>query len=117
VVSKKHRFKGNNSLRYLYKKGATLRSSTLTVRHLKNNRTPEYRVAVVVSKKVTKSAPKRNRIRRRIYEIIRLNAPKYLQNHDIAIIVYSDKLATIKHQDLEETLIGMLQQIKLVDIK
>jgi ribonuclease P protein component len=111
VVSKKYRFKGYGSLRYLFKKGHTIRGSQFSVRYLNNPKNPNYRVAVVVSKKVTKSAPKRNRIRRRIYEIVRLNAPKYLTNQDIAFIVFSDKLATIVHQDLEKTIIEQLKQI------
>lgn len=111
MVSKEHRFKGQNSLRYLFKKGSTVRGSQVTARYLVNQKTSSYRVAVVVSKKVTKSAPKRNRIRRRIYEIVRLNAPKYLNNHDIAFIVFSDKLATIEHNELEQIILGQLKQI------
>ena len=112
MVSKEHRFKGQNTVKYLFRKGGSARSSLFTVRYLKNPKTKEYRAAVVVSKKITKSAPKRNRIRRRIYEIIRLNSDEYLKNHDIAVIVFSEKLADIPHNELEQSLIECLKQVK-----
>lgn len=111
MVSKKHRFSGQNGVRYLFKKGHTVRGQLFSTRYLLNTRTTDYRAAVVVSKKVTKSAPKRNRIRRRMYEIVRLNAPKYLQNHDIAFIVFSDKLSNMPHQELEQLVLSHLKQI------
>lgn len=112
MVSKEHRFKGQNSVKYLFKKGGSAKSDLFTVRYLKNPKRKDYRAAVVVSKKITKSAPKRNRIRRRIYEIIRLNSPQYLQNHDIAIIVFSDKIADIPYLELEQDIVNCLKQIK-----
>ena len=117
MVSKQHRFKGQNTLRYLFKKGNSVRGNLLTLRYLRNNRTNTYRVAVVVSKKVTKSAPKRNRIRRRIYEIIRLNNADYLQNHDIAFIVFNDKIASMPYAELKEIILDQLKQISKSDKK
>lgn len=111
MLASKHRFKGQNALRYLFKKGNTVRGNQITARFLYNQKTPNFRVAVVVSKKVTKSAPKRNRIRRRVYEIIRLNGPKYLTTHDVAFIVFSEKLATMPYTELEQILVNQLKQI------
>jgi ribonuclease P protein component len=71
-----------------------------------------FRVAVVVSKKVAKSAPERNRIRRRIYEIIRLNAPQYLTNQDVVITIFDSRLANIEHEELQEIVLRLLEQIK-----
>lgn len=45
------------------------------------------RLTVVVSTKVSKKATKRNLIKRRIREIVRLNLSKVAQGYDIAIIV------------------------------
>lgn len=112
MVSKKHRFKGQNSIRYIFRKGDTIRGSIITVRYVTNFKKDSYRVAVVVSKKVTKLSPVRNRIRRRIYESIRLNSPKYLTNQDAVFLVFSDKLATIPAAELDEMVVNMLQQIQ-----
>ncbi len=63
-----------------------------------------FRVAVVVSKKVSKSAAKRNRIRRRIYEAIRLLAPTYLKNQDIVVTVFDDRIVSLPQPELIHTL-------------
>jgi ribonuclease P protein component len=114
LISKLHRFSGPSSIRYVLRKGKVLRGSYVNVRYIKNSRILEYRASVVVSKKVTKSAPKRNRIRRRVYEIIRLNAADYLSNQDLVVIVLQDSLATMPQKELEQIIIGYLQQIQKV---
>lgn len=57
-------------------------------------------MAVVVSKKVAKSAVVRNRIRRRLYEAVR--AQKMLDDMpvDVVFVVQSENLATIDAQEL-----------------
>ena len=112
MISKEYRFSGPGSIRYVLRKGAVLRGSVVNVRYIKNSRNSSYRASVVVSKKITKSAPKRNRIRRRIYEIIRLQSPDYLKNHDVVIIVLNDSVATMEHSELEQIIVGYLQQIQ-----
>lgn len=70
-----------------------------------------YRVAIVVSKKVAKSAPHRNRIRRRLYEVIRLLAPKYLTNRDVVVTVFDDKFLSMPHDEMYESVERQLQQL------
>ena len=67
------------------------------------------RVAVVVSKKVHKSAVVRNRIRRRIYEYMR----EVLQNNtamDFVFIVQDTAPAEISHEQLVAEVSGLLQK-------
>ncbi len=45
-------------------------------------------MAVVVSKKVDKSAVRRNRIRRRLYEAVRLLETDILEPYDIVVTVF-----------------------------
>ena len=47
----------------------------------------KQRYAVVVSKKILKSAVGRNRIRRRVYEALRLELPKIQQPVDCIFII------------------------------
>lgn len=47
-----------------------------------------FKAAVVVSKKITKSAPERNRIRRRIYAVLRNFSDK-----NVSLVVYAKKEA------------------------
>jgi ribonuclease P protein component len=71
----------------------------------------EYRVAVVVSKKVAKVAPDRNRIRRRVYEAIRLLAPGRLTNEDIVITIFDDRFLTLPHDELHESIKRQLDYV------
>lgn len=71
----------------------------------------EYRLAVVVSKKVSKSAVVRNRIRRRIFESVRL----YIKAHpgypglDMSLSVYDDTLTNRDWLELEKQITYLLQ--------
>jgi ribonuclease P protein component len=69
-----------------------------------------YRVSVVVSKKVAKSAPDRNRIRRRVYEAIRLN-DKTLKNQDIVVTIFDNRFLDLPSEDLHKSIKRQLEQI------
>ena len=90
----KYRFHGHGSLRYVYTHGQTIRSHLMSLKYSHHPKRKNPRVAVVVSKKVMKSAVGRNRIRRRLYEIIRLELPDIKENSDIVIIVFSAEVLT-----------------------
>lgn len=80
------------------------------MRAVANPRRKAYRCAVVVSKKVSKSAVVRNRIRRRIYEQIRLHSQMVPADTDIVVTIYSDQVATIDRQSLQQAVFDLLQQ-------
>lgn len=101
MIARAHRFHGFNSLRAVYQRGQMVRGPLCTIKFIPNSRRGSYRAAVVVSRKVHKSAVVRNRIRRRLYEIIRVQADKFNGAFDIVITVYSDKLATMDAAELE----------------
>lgn len=87
MLSYDNRFHGHGSLRYALTKGQSYRSSLFTLKTTSNRFRKKSRVAVVVSKKVCKTATGRNRIRRRIYEIIRHELSAIEGVHDIVLIV------------------------------
>jgi len=98
------RFHGHNSLRYVYANGKAVRSQAMTIKWTKNTHRTRSRVSVVVSKKVLKSAIGRNRIRRRIYEYMRLNEPRLIECHDIVLIVTSPEFRDIPAPELSSQL-------------
>ena len=71
------------------------------------------RIAVVVSKKVAKSAVKRNRIRRRVYEALRLNLDLIPKKTDYIFIIYSDDILTMPFKELEQLLGGLVDESKV----
>lgn len=113
MLAFKNRFHGHGSLKYVYRNGASVRSRLFAIKYVKNTRRTTPRVAIVVSKKVLKPAVGRNRIRRRLYEIIRQELPQLIPEYDIAVIVFSRDVETIPHEELETAVIESLRQARL----
>ena len=114
MIAQKYRFHGHGSLRYLYNHGQNVRTRTLTLRYIKNARRSEPRITVIVAKKVLKKAVMRNRIRRRLYELIRELLPQLPQDHDIAITVFSAELLLMTHEELKDQLLQILERAELL---
>lgn len=112
MISQKYRFHGHSSLRYVMSNGQILHSKFFAVRWATNERRHRPRVSVVVSKKVFKSAVKRNRIRRRIYEIVRHLLPGS-PAVDVVISVYSSETLTATHDELTIQLLPLLHKAGL----
>jgi ribonuclease P protein component len=110
MIARNHRFHGYNSLRFVYAHGKTVRSSMLALRVAPNAKRSSYRCAVVVSKKISKSAVVRNRIRRRVYEQMRLLNPQQQPSLDIVVTIYTDQVATVPTSELQKSLSGLLEQ-------
>jgi ribonuclease P protein component len=108
MIGRKNRFHGYGSLRNTYRNGKVVRGPLCTLKYLRNTRRDNYRVAAVVSKKVSKSAVVRNRIRRRIYESVRKNIVAG-EAYDLIFNVYSDQLATCTTAELDKAIVGKLR--------
>jgi ribonuclease P protein component len=85
----------------------------MMVKWTPNARRAESRFAVVVSKKVYKSAVKRNRIRRRIFEVIRLNLKSDAPVFDVVISVYSPETLDLPAAKLSGEVLGLLKIVGL----
>lgn len=83
------------------------------IRYAANKNRVHSRVAVIVSKKVMKSAVGRNRIRRRVFEVIRRHWDSLVDNMDIAVTVYSAECMTMPVDELEANLIETLRSAGL----
>ena len=104
MIPARLRFHGHGSLRFLHKNAETHRSRYFAVKIIKNPHRKLSRLAVIVSKKTHKSAVGRNRIRRRMYEIVRLEFPRINGVYDIAIIVISGEVLGAEYTELTESL-------------
>ena len=111
MISKKYRFHGHGSLNFVYRNGQSERSAHIAVKATTNSHRENPRFAVVVSKKVFKSAVKRNRIRRRIFEIIRLQIKPNSPVLDVVFSVYSPEVFDMSHEKLESEITGLLKAV------
>lgn len=108
MITSAHRFHGYGSLNATYRRGKTVRSQWFALRYAPNNRRHGYRAAVVVSRKVHKSAVVRNRIRRRLYALIHEEVPSTAPPIDCIFTVFSDRLADAPSEDLRQSLRQLL---------
>jgi len=92
-------------------KGKTIKTSYLVFKYLKQN-LPYFRLGILISKKVSKKATERNKIKRRIREIVRLNLPEISDKLDMVFIV----LPQIKNEFsfLKEEILRIFEKIKNV---
>lgn len=109
MLSRQFRFHSRGGVKYTYKKGKTIRTPRLSLVSTPNTRHAQ-RFAVVISKKVLKSAVGRNRIRRRVYEAIRLELPNFKSHRDCIFIIYSRELKKLPFTELRATIRSLLAQ-------
>lgn len=101
MINRGHRFHGYGGLKYVYTHGQTVRGPLFAIKSIVNQRRKTYRLAVVVSRKVNKSAVVRNRIRRRIYEAVRQHQASIIQPYDIVVTVFHDTVAELTTEELQ----------------
>ncbi len=113
MLSQKHRFHRRNHIKYVYKHGASIRQQAITIKYVQNPKHESYRVGVVVSKKVSKLAVSRNRIRRRVYEVIRAHSSSIPAGTDLVVTVFSEDVLDMNHSELSDKIAQMLTTIKV----
>ena len=114
MLSHRNRFHGHGSLRFVYNHGSKQRTRDFGLNYIENKKRVHSRFAIVVSKKVHKSAVKRNRVRRRIYEIIRHLLPEVKTTHDFVITVFTQEVISFEADILEKQLRELLAKEKLI---
>ncbi len=110
VISTKHRFHGYGSLKFVYRNGQTVRGPLFAIKSVPNPKRRHYRFAVVVSRKVNKSAVLRNRIRRRLYETLRQMEDQVNGAQDIVLTVFQDGVLQEPQDKLRRELRKQLRQ-------
>lgn len=108
----KNRLKKEKDFSVINHLGRSFFSSYFRFKYLKNN-FDFSRFAVVISTKVSKKATVRNRLRRQLSEIIRLNQSKIKPGYDIIISVSTAALGR-KYEDLEKNLLALFTKAKLL---
>ena len=112
MLCKKYRFHSRGGVRYVYQKGKTVRSPKMSLVYTMNTR-GFTRVAVVVSKKVEKTAVGRNRMRRRVYEAIRKNFDSIPKKRDYVFMIYSKEVMRMPFGELEAVLGKLIEESKV----
>lgn len=86
---------------YILRKGDSYETSLFIIRLTKNNE-HFLRYRAIISRKLSKSAVDRNKLRRQIYEIIRINSPEEqnVEGYDL-ILIPKKKILSSKFTEIE----------------
>lgn len=109
MLAAKYRFHGYGALKFLFGHGKTFRFRMVSLRVARNQRREHSRAAVVVSKKVLKAAPKRNQVRRRVYEVLRANWDNITPGNDLLVSVHDPQILELDHAALVKELQASLK--------
>ena len=112
MLKKEYRFHSRGGVKYVYQHGKTIRHSKMSLVFCDNTR-GFTRIAVVVSKKVAKTAVARNRIRRRVYEALRQNMEFIPLRRDYIFVVYSADFLSMSYPEVVKTLGELVAESKV----
>ena len=110
MLAYKNRFHGHGSLRFVYSNGEAIRTQKIVVKFTRNPYRKDSRFAVIVSKKVLKSAVGRNRIRRRVYEVVRKEIPRIDGVFDVAVMIFHKNVKDMPYEELRETIVEIFKE-------
>ena len=103
--------KKNHEFKRLYNKGKSGASQCAVV-YCRRNGLPENRLGITVSTKLG-GAVSRNRIRRRLKEVYRLNEDKLSAGYDI-VLVARMKGAHVSFSQLESSVLSIFRNLKIL---
>lgn len=111
ALSQKNRLSTQDFAKIKNKSGLWARESCLSVKSVKNN-LQESRFGVVIGSSVSKKAVLRNKIKRRLKDIIHKNIPNIKSGFDV-IVIANPQIKEKSHKELEKILSSALNRIKL----
>ncbi|MBC8586711.1 ribonuclease P protein component [Paratissierella segnis] len=105
-MDKKYRLRKNIEFKRVYNKGKNYWNGDLTL-YVKKNGLRETRLGITITKKIG-NAVVRNKIRRRIKEIYRLNHHRVKNGYDL-IFIPKKNVVGLSYKELEKSLIHVLR--------
>jgi ribonuclease P protein component len=114
MLPQENRLRKGKEVEEVFKTGKSVFDPVCGFKYQKNN-LDKSRFVIMVGTKIFKSAVKRNRLKRQISEILRLNKEKIKIGYDFTFIVRPDALR-VNYQEIERRILGGLRRVGLIDI-
>ena len=106
--------KENYEFRRLYQRGASAAGGSMVL-YCRKNRLDHNRLGLTASVKLG-HAVVRNRARRRLREVYRLNSPKLRKGYDL-ILVARSRTTTVSWKELNDTFMKLCRKLDLLEDK
>ncbi len=114
MLAKPNRLTKETDFKLLARTGRPFYSFLFTVKVAPRAALPLSRFGIVISAKVSKKATVRNKLKRQLTEIIRLNLKKIKTGRDVMILVKAASLGK-SYQELEAGLAEVFDQARLLE--
>lgn len=112
MLPKKYRLTKNAEFLRVNRSGKRAFSAYFRLNYLANHGAAS-RFGQVISNKISKKATVRNRLKRQVSEIIRLNKRKIIDGYDLVIFLNQQAIGRT-YQELEKELVYLLNKAKLL---
>jgi len=112
MLKKINRLRKRYQYQYIYKSGTYISSKAVAL-HYTTSKTKNIKVGFAVTKKIG-HAVVRNKIRRRLREILRKCLPNLKQNYNI-IIVAKEQILDTDFNMLENQIVNLLKKANLIE--
>ncbi len=110
MLPRKYKLKKDNDFKKVFKEGKYQQKEFIKIRFLKNN-LDISRFAFMVGLKISKKASQRNKIRRRLEEIVQKQINQIKPGFDLVFMV-SPAILEKDYQEIEEVVAGLLEKFK-----
>lgn len=110
MLPRKYKLKRDNDFKKVFKEGRYQQRDFIKIIFLKNN-LKVSRFAFMVGLKISKKANQRNKIRRRLEEIVQKRINQIKPGFDLVVMV-SPAILEKNYQEIEEVLVGLLERFK-----
>jgi ribonuclease P protein component len=111
LLSREFRLRSKADIGRVFRQRRFLVNRDLIIKFLPNTKS-NSRVAFLVGKKIVKSAVVRNRIKRRLREVARLNLTKIPTGFDLLVIARTVRLREINFGELTQSFLYLIKKIK-----
>jgi len=111
MLNNVNRLRKTREIQKVFKTGRSFKSATFSIRYI-SNRLNLNRFAVVVGTKVDKRATRRNALKRRMREVIRLNLQSLPNSFDVVLTAHKLANWPLKLADINSELTELLKKIK-----
>ena len=111
MIARPYRLRTAADFNKTYQRGRSINADAMYIKHYQSH-LANSKVAVVVSKKVSKKAVVRNRCKRRVIEVVRKSWQHVLPGHNLIITIKQD-ISKLPAPEVEAIVVDIIKRAKL----